>query len=101
MPRHVSCLDLCGVSRRPRGEVGSSPPAASVVMEGRLFAFLSGVIPITQEVPCRFIPLNDLGETVDSLYRTGTQQEMEETLCEWLHREIRRLEAERTELHTA
>jgi len=47
-----------------------------------------------QEIPCRFIPLNDKGQTVDSLYRTGTQREIEEVLCDWLRREISRLEAE-------
>ena len=47
-----------------------------------------------QDVPCRFIPLNDKGQTVDSLYRTGTQSEMAETLREWLRREIRRIEEE-------
>ncbi len=50
-----------------------------------------------QEVPCRFIPLNEKGQTVDSLYRTGTQQEIEETLCVWLRREISRLEAEQAQ----
>src|ERR1017187_6668409 len=50
-----------------------------------------------QEVPCRFIPLNDKGQTVDSLYRTGTQQEIEEALRNWLRREISRIEAERTQ----
>ena len=49
-----------------------------------------------QEVPCRFIPLNDKGQTVDSLYRTGTQKELEEALVDWLHREISRLEKEQT-----
>lgn len=47
-----------------------------------------------QEVPCRFIPLNDKGQTVDSLYRHGTQIEMEEALRDWLKREIVRLETE-------
>ena len=47
-----------------------------------------------QDVPCRFIPLNDKGQTVDSLYRTGTQLEMAEALRAWLHREIRRIEGE-------
>jgi len=47
-------------------------------------------------VPCRFIPLNDKGQTIDSLYRTGTQEEIEEALRNWLRREISRIEAERT-----
>ena len=45
-----------------------------------------------QNVPCRFIPLNDKGDTVDSLYRTGTQIEIEEVLGDWLRREIGRIE---------
>jgi len=44
-------------------------------------------------VPCRFIPLNDKGQTVDSLYRTGTHEEMVETLMDWLRREIKRIES--------
>ncbi len=50
-----------------------------------------------QDVPCRFIPLNDKGHTVDSLYRTGTQVEMEEALRDWLCREIGRIETEQTQ----
>ena len=45
-----------------------------------------------QEVPCRFIPLNDQGQTIDSLYRTGTQVEIEAALCDWLRRAISKLE---------
>ena len=47
-----------------------------------------------QEAACRFIPLNDQGQTVDSLYRTGTQEEMEQSVCDWLRREISRLEGQ-------
>ena len=46
-----------------------------------------------QDLPCRFIPLDDKGRTLDSLYRTATQKEMIEALREWLSREIRRIEA--------
>ncbi len=49
-----------------------------------------------KDVPCRFIPLNDKGQTIESLYRTGTQEEIEEALRNWLLREIRRIEAART-----
>ncbi|MBZ5665396.1 MAG: hypothetical protein LAO30_12400 [Acidobacteriia bacterium] len=45
-----------------------------------------------RDIPCRFIPLNDKGQTVDSLYRTGTPEEMVEALRNWLQREIRRIE---------
>ena len=45
-----------------------------------------------EAVPCRHIPLNELGETVDSLYRTGTSEEIEQTLQSWLLETIRQLE---------
>lgn len=49
-----------------------------------------------EEVPCRFIPLTENAETVDHLYRCGTQQELEEALQKWLRKEICRLEAQKT-----
>lgn len=48
-----------------------------------------------RDVPCRFIPLNQEGQTVDTLYRTGTQIEMEEALHSWLCQEISRIEEQR------
>lgn len=49
----------------------------------------------TEQVPCIHIPLSPGGETIESLYRTGTQQELEEALGGWLRATIRRLEAEK------
>ncbi len=46
----------------------------------------------SERVPCRHIPLNAAGETVDSYYRTGTQWELEKALADWLRATIRRLE---------
>src|SRR5277367_3214805 len=48
-----------------------------------------------EQTPCIHIPLSPIGETLESLYRTGTQQEIEETLGSWLRAAIQRLEAER------
>jgi hypothetical protein len=45
-----------------------------------------------EAVPCRHIPLNDIGDTVDSLYRTGTNEEIEQTVQSWLLKTIRQLE---------
>jgi hypothetical protein len=45
-----------------------------------------------EAAPCRHIPLNELGETVDSLYRTGTNKEIEQTLQSWLLKTIRQIE---------
>jgi hypothetical protein len=42
--------------------------------------------------PCRFIPLNEAGETIDYFYRCGTQLEMEEALAGWLRNQITRIE---------
>jgi len=61
---------------------------------------LTQLVPLEfrgQDVSCRFIPLNDEGRTIDSLYCTGTPEEMEEALRDWLRREISRIEAERTQ----
>jgi hypothetical protein len=45
-----------------------------------------------KDVPCRHIRLNQFGETIDSLYRTGTQEELEHALAEWLWAKIKELE---------
>lgn len=42
--------------------------------------------------PCRHIPLDERGQTVDSLYRTASQQELEEVYGGWLRRTIHELE---------
>jgi hypothetical protein len=44
------------------------------------------------QVPCRHIPLNERGETVDSLYRTGTHEELETALRNWLLARIKEFE---------
>ena len=44
---------------------------------------------------CRYIPLNLAGETVDSFYRTGTQEELEKALRSWLIATIQELEKSR------
>jgi len=49
-------------------------------------------------VPCRHIPFNEMGETLDSLYRHSDQQEIEHTVRTWLKAEIARLEQERARL---
>lgn len=45
-------------------------------------------------VPCRYIPLNQAGETVDGLYRYASQAELEEAVSKWLKGAIRRVEEE-------
>ena len=48
-----------------------------------------------QKIPCRHIPLTDEGETLDYLYRCGTQLEIEAAMKKWLQATIQRLETER------
>jgi hypothetical protein len=48
-----------------------------------------------EKVPCRHIPINDHQETIQSLYATGTPEDIETLLTEWLMNVIQRLEFER------
>jgi len=45
-----------------------------------------------ERIPCRFIPLNALGTTVESLYQTATQDELEAEIRNWLKTAIEGLE---------
>jgi hypothetical protein len=49
----------------------------------------------SEKIPCRHIPFNLDGETLESLYRYSNQNEIEETVEAWLQTTIRHLEAER------
>jgi hypothetical protein len=49
----------------------------------------------SEKIPCRHIPLNVSGETLDSLYRCSDQKEIEEIVGGWLRTIIRRFEEER------
>lgn len=49
------------------------------------------------KVPCRHIPLNAQGETIDSLYRSATLEELEAALTNWLVATIQKLEHERAQ----
>jgi len=42
--------------------------------------------------PCRHIPLNERGDTVNSFYEWGTEDELETALDGWLSETIHRLE---------
>jgi hypothetical protein len=48
-----------------------------------------------ESIPCRFIRLTEEGLTVEDLYRTGSQAEMEEALAKWLRTQIQKIERER------
>ena len=46
----------------------------------------------SERSPCRFIPLDEKGQTIDYFYRCGTHLEMEEALTGRLRSEITRIE---------
>jgi hypothetical protein len=46
---------------------------------------------ISKEFPCRHIPLNEQGETLDSLHGSG-QEEVESVVAEWLRAKISELQ---------
>lgn len=50
-----------------------------------------------EKIPCRHIPLNAEGYTIDTYYRIGTQEELEAAVASWLRETIARLERERAE----
>ena len=56
--------------------------------------FLAHFVPpssLEENVPCHFIPLNEHGETINSLERQAHQSEMEEIVKKWLRVTIARL----------
>ena len=58
--------------------------------------FLIDFVPVPfleENVPCHFIPLNEHGETINSLERQAHQTEMEEAVKQWLRTTIARLSA--------
>jgi hypothetical protein len=51
----------------------------------------------TKTVPCRHIALTEDGKTVESMYRTATQEEIEQSLRAWLQRRIAEVKKSCTE----
>jgi hypothetical protein len=48
-----------------------------------------------EKIPCRHIPLNPEGFTVDTYYRLGTYEEVEAAVEVWLRKTIKQVEQER------
>jgi hypothetical protein len=45
--------------------------------------------------PCHYIPLNERNDTIESLYRWSTPEELEAAVSEWLMNTIQKLELDR------
>jgi hypothetical protein len=57
--------------------------------------FLIDFVPIkgcAEPVPCHHIPLNEAGDTIESLEGEDNQQKLEENLKAWLRERIKQLE---------
>jgi hypothetical protein len=52
---------------------------------------------IQENIPCHFIPLNQAGETVNSMERQYNQVELEDAVKDWLRAAIHKIETERAE----
>lgn len=48
-----------------------------------------------EELPCHAIPLNEAGDTVESLELENNQAKMEAVLKQWMRDKIKQIEAER------
>jgi hypothetical protein len=60
--------------------------------------FLTDFVPpegVAEPVPCHHIPLNDAGETLETLESLDNQKRMEETVKNWLRGRIRQIQEER------
>jgi hypothetical protein len=55
----------------------------------------------SEKIPCRHIPFNVSGETLDSLYSYSDQNEIEDKVGDWLRGTIQRLEEERAAVRQA
>jgi len=92
-------LGLYGVSTpgRPLSVFADSPICRRYQVDSCANCELIRFVPYARRfepIPCHHILLNKARETVDSLYRTGTQQELEEALRDWLTATIKKLEQE-------
>ncbi len=76
-----TCLNFNSRDRQPCCECALMPLVPEKARDAR--------------TPCDYIPLNATGDTLDSLYRTGTQREIEEAVGAWLRATIQKLEEEK------
>jgi hypothetical protein len=59
---------------------------------------LISLVPVDcrgEKFPCRHIALNAAGFSIDTYYRLGTHEEVEEAMAAWLRKTIKEVELER------
>src|ERR1700674_4840907 len=79
-------------ARRPQFIFEDSPTCMNYKRKGNLRpcseCLLMRFVPPdchSEAIPCRHIPLNAEGFTIDTYYRLGTHEEPETALTSWLH----------------
>jgi hypothetical protein len=61
---------------------------------------ISQLLPLEvalRKIPCRYIPLNEQGDTLDLLYRSASEKETEAKFVGWLKTTVARLEREKAQ----
>jgi hypothetical protein len=91
------CMETSVESRKPLffEESPACPKKRHTACRPESGCALMGFVPVEHQhetVPCRHIPLNEKGETIDSLYRTGANEKVERTLRSWLVKTIQQFE---------
>ena len=79
----LSCLNYC--------DANQTQPCSD--------CFLIDFVPPEEQrrrLPCHHIPLNETGETIETIERRADQLELEDTVKQWLRSTIKRLQEERT-----
>lgn len=104
----LNFLEQGGYRRRPRypwrpNFVFEDSPTCINFFHGHMEQRPCGECPLIEFVPqdrrntrfpCRHIDLTEGGETVNSFYEYGTEEELESALSTWLKQTIRELESE-------
>ena len=88
--------------REPRRELSvfqDSPSCLNYALPARIHpcseCFLMEFVPAGkrgESVPCHHIPLNDRGDTLESLQGCGRDFQVQDAMREWLHSKIAQLE---------
>jgi hypothetical protein len=96
------CRESPGTRWRPQFILEDSPTCQNYGSIQRLLpcseCFWTRFVPQDcrgERIPCRHIPLNVEGHTIDMFYRLGTPEEPEAAWAGWLRRTIQRPEGER------
>ena len=91
------CMETSVEERNPLffEESPSCPKKRHTTCPPEIGCTLMDFVPFEEQheaIPCRHIPLNEKGETIESLYRAGGNERVEPVLRSWLVRMIQKYE---------